>query len=90
MNKFTHGNGLAAREHLAEGLPITRLESLVLYGIQNLSDLVKNMRREGWLIESKHVSYAAAVRRVNEHAVLTPPPNLPIRDIQLTEYWVSK
>ena len=90
MNKFTHGNGLAAREHLAEGLPITRLEALVLYGIQNLSALVKDMRREGWVIESKRVSYAAAVRRVNEHAVLTPPPNLPIRDIQLTEYWVSK
>ena len=90
MNKFTHGNGLATREHLADGLPITRLEALVLYGIQNLSDLVKNMRREGWLIESKRVSYAAAVRRVNEHAVLTPPPNLPIRDILLTEYWVSK
>ena len=90
MNKFTHGNGLAAREHLAEGLPITRLEALVLYGIQNLSALVKDMRREGWIIESKRVSYAAAVRRVNEHAVLTPPSNLPIRDIQLTEYWVSK
>ena len=90
MNNFRHGNGLAAREHLAEGLPITRLEALVLYGLQNLSDLVKNMRREGWLIESKRVSYAAAVRRVNEHATLPPPPNLPIRDIQLTEYWVSK
>ena len=89
MKNFKHGNTLAAREHIADGLPITRLEALVLYGVQNLAQVVSSMRREGWVIKSKRVSYAAAVRRVNEHAVLTPPSNLPIRDIQLTEYWVS-
>jgi len=36
------------------------------------------------------VPYAAAVVRVNQHAVLEPPPNLPIREIQLTEYQISK
>ena len=90
MKNLNYGNTLASREHIADGLPITRLEALVLYGVQNLAQVVSSMRREGWVIKSKRVSYAAAVRRVNEHAVLTPPPNLPIRDIQLTEYWVSK
>lgn len=90
MNNFRYGNTLAAREHLADGLPITRLEALILYGVQNLAQVISSMRREGWVIESKRAPYAAAVRRVNEHAVLTPPPNLPIRDIHMTEYWVSK
>ena len=90
MNNFRFGNTLAAREHLADGQPITRLEALVLYGVQNLAQVVSSMRREGWVVESQKIAYVAAVRRVNEHATLTPPPNLPVREIQLTEYWVSK
>ena len=90
MKNFKFGNTLAAREHLADGLPLTRLEALVLYGVQNIAQVVSSMRREGWLIESHKIAYVAAVRRVNKHATLTPPPNLPVREIQLTEYWVSK
>jgi hypothetical protein len=36
------------------------------------------------------VPFAAAVKRVNELAVVQPPANLPIREIQLTEYWMEK
>ena len=50
---------------------------------------MSDMRRQGWVIESRNVPYATAVRRVNEHAVLQPPVNLPVREIQLTEYWVN-
>jgi hypothetical protein len=85
-----NGLALAAKEHLASGQPITRLEAIVLYGVANLPDLVKEMRREGWVIKSRNVSYAAAVNRLNEVAMLHPPRNLPIREIQFTEYWVSK
>ena len=81
---------LAAREHLAGGQPITRLEAMVLYGVANLPDVVKEMRRQGWVVRSRLVPYAAAVVRVNQHAVLEPPPNLPIREIQLTEYQITK
>lgn len=90
MSKLKFGMALAAREHLASGAPITRLEALVLYGVSNLTDLISEMRRQGWVIESRLVSYAAAMARVNRHAVLQPPPNLPVREIQLTEYWVGK
>ena len=90
MKKNTYGLALAAREHLVSGKPLTRLEALVLYGVSNLTGLISEMRRQGWTIESRPVSFALAVRRVNEHAVLTPPPNLPIREIVLTEYWVSQ
>lgn len=84
------GLALAAREHLAGGQPLTRLEAIVLYGVANLPDIIKEMRRQGWVIESRLVTYAAAMKRLNEVAELRPPKNLPIREIQFTEYWVSK
>lgn len=90
MKAFHYGLALAAKEHLAAGQPLTRLEAIVLYGVSNLTDLVSEMRKQGWVIESRLVTYAAAAARINRHAVLQAPANLPVREIQLTEYWVSK
>jgi hypothetical protein len=90
MKSTKYGLTLAAREHIASGQPITRLEALILYGLSNLTDLVSEMRKNGWIIESRKIAYAAAVKRLNEHAVLVPPKNLPIREIVMTEYWVNK
>lgn len=85
-----NGLALAAKEHLLSGQPITRLEAIVLYGVANLPDVVKEMRRQGWIINSRNISYAAAMTRLNEVALLQPPKNLPVREIQFTEYWISK
>lgn len=87
-----HKNGIAiaAREHLLSGQPLTRLEAIILYGVANLPDIVKEMRRQGWVINSRLVSYAAAMNRLRQFAELTPPSNLPIREIMFTEYWLSK
>lgn len=90
MKSPRYGLALAVREHLMGGRPITRLEALILYGISNLTDVISEMRKEGWTIESRPIPFAAAVRRVNEHAELRPPDNLPIREIQLTDYWLVK
>ena len=90
MMTFKHGLVIAAREHLLEGKPLTRLEAMVLYGVPDLTKLISDMRKQGWTIHSQKIPYAAAARRVNEHATLRPPKNLPVREIQLTEYWVSK
>lgn len=90
MNTIVHGLASAAKEHLLSGQPLTRLEAIVLFGVANLPDVVKEMRRQGWIIKSRSVSYAAAMVRLNKVATLKPPANLPIREVQLTEYWVSK
>ncbi len=90
MSKMKYGLALAAREHLASGQPITRLEALVLYGVSNFPDIISEMRKQGWVIQSRTGTYAAAMARINKHAVLQPPPNLPVREVMLTEYWVSK
>lgn len=90
MSTMKYGMTLGAREHLASGKPITRLEAMVLYGVANFPDIVSEMRKQGWVIESRLVTYATAMARINQHAVLQPPANLPIREVMLTEYWVSK
>jgi Helix-turn-helix domain len=90
MNSVNHGLVLAAREHLLEGKPITRLDAIILYGVPDLTKLISDMRRDGWIVQARRIPYAAAARRINEYAVLQPPKNLPIREIQLTEYWIAK
>ena len=90
MSSMRHGMTLAAKEHLASGQPLTRLEALVLYGVQNLPQVISDLRKDGWIVDSRLIPYAAAVTRVNQHAVLKPPANLPVREILLTEYWVNK
>jgi hypothetical protein len=90
MKTFRQGLVLAVREHLAEGKPITHLEALTLFGVPGLTKVVSDLRREGWVIKSRTVPFMAALARVNEVAKLAPPTNLPIREIRLTEYWMSK
>jgi hypothetical protein len=85
-----HGNELGVKEHLLSGKSITGLEALLFYGVSYLTTAICRIRKEGWIVKSRRLPFAAAVKRINEHAVLKPPENLPIREIQLTEYWVSK
>jgi hypothetical protein len=90
MKTFRHGLVLAVREHLAEGKPITHLEALTMFGVPGLTKVISDLRREGWVIKSQTVPYMAALARVNQVAKFMPPANLPIREIRLTEYWMSK
>jgi len=90
MKGLRYGLVMAAKEHLAAGKRITRLEALVLYGVSNLPDVISELRRQGWVIKSRPAPFAAALTRLSEHAKVVPPANLPTRDIMLTEYWVSQ
>jgi hypothetical protein len=90
MNSVKHGMKMMVAEHLSGGDPITRLEALTLYGVQNLPEQIRELRREGWNIQRRKVTFIEAVRRVNKHASYTPPKNLPTKEIILTDYWLSK
>lgn len=90
MTSVRNGLARAAKDALLGGKPLTRLEAMVLFGVANLPDVVKAMRKDGWIIEQKLVPYAAAMTRINEHAVLKPPPNLPIREVMVTEYRLAR
>ena len=84
------GLNLAAKEYMIEGNPLTRLEAIILFGVSNLPELVYELRKDGHIIKTKKIAYAASMVRVNKHAMFQPPSNLPIREIMLTEYWVSR
>ena len=88
MKKITHGLTDAVKEQLLTGKPITRLEALIFFGVSNLTDVISELRKKGFVIQSQQVPFAKAVARINMHATLVPPENLPVREIVLTEYWI--
>ncbi len=90
MNLKRQGMVLAVKEHLTQGNPITQLEAITLFGVPSLTKIISDMRRGGWVIKSRLIPFAAAVTRVNKYASLQPPNSLPVREIQITEYWVNK
>jgi hypothetical protein len=90
MKNNTFGKSLGMKEHLLSGKPITAIEALMFFGIPSLTGPIYSIRQEGWVVKKKRIPFAKAMKRINEYAVLKPPKNLPIREIQLTEYWLSK
>ncbi len=90
MSKQKYSAETAAQEHLLEGKPLTRLEAMVLFGVISLPGLIRRLRNKGWIIESRRISFVAAIKRMQPHARVEPPPNLPVRELQLTEYWISR
>ena len=87
---ITHGLAQAAKDHLLSGRPITRLEAIVMYGVANLPDVAKELRREGWIVRTEEIFYAEALVRLNKHATVVPPSELPIREIVVTQYRLSR
>lgn len=90
MTTIRHSGVLAAREHLLSGKPMTRLEAMILFGVPDLTKIISDLRRQGCIIHTRPVTYVAAMLRVNEHAVLQPPANLPVKEIILTDYRVGQ
>lgn len=82
--------GLAVREAMIEGLHITGLEASILFGSQNLYAEVQRLRAAGFIVHSQRVTMISVVRRINKFATLTPPGDLPTKEILMTEYWVGR
>ena len=90
MKTKRYGNTLPAMELLATGARLTRLEAMILFGISDLTQTVFYLRKQGWIIKSQRIPYARALVRLNKSTKVEVPKNLPITEIQLTEYWLSK
>ena len=90
MTKMKYGAKLALREHMYSGAPVNKLDALLMYGVQDLTAEVTRLRAEGEIVKTQRIPYAKAVRQINESLTFRPPKNLPIEQIMLTEYWISK
>ena len=91
MHKTEKFNGhLALLIEMENGRRISRLESQILFGVQNLTADISQMKRDGYMIKSTKVPMARILKRMNEHGTVIPPKELPVRDILVSEYWISK
>ena len=81
---------LALKEHILGDQPVTSLEGMILFGVANTHKTISDLRKQGFVIKSKRIPYLYALRRINEVATLEPPKNLPLKEIHLTQYQLSR
>lgn len=81
---------LALREHMLEGNRVSLLEAILLFGVQSLNAELARMKKEGFLIRNQRVPMAKIITRTNKYVQCAVPNALPYREIQMTEYWVSR
>ena len=68
---------IALREHLLGGNIISKLEALLLFGVQNLTGEIHRMRKDGFSVKSQRVPMTKILARTNKYAVCQPPTDLP-------------
>ena len=76
--------------HMLDGQPMSSVEATILFGVQNPTAELRRIRRAGHLLQKQNVPYAKILRRINQYCKLQPPANLPVREIMMTEYWISR
>lgn len=87
MTKYRPSEAL--REHLLNGNPVTLLEAMLLFGVQNPNAELTRIKKAGFIVSSKPVPMAKIIRRLNEQINCSLPSNLPYKEISFTEYWVQ-
>ena len=80
----------ALLEHMLEGHKVSTLEATLLFGVQTPTAEMTNIRRKGFLVKKELVPMAKVLRRLNEVCNCIPPSQLPVREILMSEYWISK
>lgn len=90
MKTKRYNGGDAMREHILDGNCISELEAIILFGVQSFHAKLTNLKRDGFILKSQRVPLLKIIRRVNTFATYEPPKNLPVKEIKMTEYWLSR
>lgn len=90
MKKAKYGKTTALKEYLISGEKISFIEASLFFGVGNLWNQIRLIKKDGFIIKSKKVSMAKIIKRLNEKIVCKPAKNLPLKEIELIEYWISK
>ena len=80
----------ALKEHMLKGNKVSRIESLVIFGVQNFTAVLSILKKDRFIIKKQPVTMAKIIRRMNEYCDCKPPKNLPTKEITMHEWWVSK
>ena len=84
-----YGAVSALTDHMLKGNRVSRIESLVIFGVQNFTAVLSNIKKEGYIIKKEPVAMAKVIRRINKYTSCKPPKNLPIQTIIMHEWWIS-
>ena len=87
--KSRYSARIALKEHMLSGGKITVLEASTLFGEQSLSALIYTLKKDGFIIKKQSIPLARVVRRMNQFCVFTPPKNLPVIELKITEWWIQ-
>ena len=60
---------------------------VAIFGVSDLMGVISDMRREGFLIHKRKITFGQASRQTKQFVVYEPPKNLLEDEIYLTQYW---
>tara|TARA_Y100000768_G_C23942813_1_gene666012 strand:- start:260 stop:532 length:273 start_codon:yes stop_codon:yes gene_type:complete len=90
MKNLRNGNHSALKEFMLHNEPISRLEATLMFGTQNLPTSISSLRKDGFIIKSQKIPMITVLKRLQKYCICKPPSNLPVKEILVTEYWVSR
>ncbi len=85
-----YGAVSALTDHMLKGNRVSRIESLVIFGVQNFTAVLSNLKKDRFIIKKEPVTMARILRRINQYATCKVPKNLPTKNIIMHEWWVSR
>ena len=89
-NTVKYGAVSALTDHMLKGNRVSRIESLVIFGVQNFTAVLSNLKKDRFIIKKEPVTMARILRRINQYATCKAPKNLPTKNITMHEWWVSR
>lgn len=81
---------IALEEHLYKKLPITRLEAITLYGVNDLLSAIRRLRNSGLKIERSVITQEQALKRLQKVIKCSPPKGTPFKELKTSEYRLVK
>ena len=90
MKKLKFSHITAFKEHLLNGNRISQLEAILLFGVRGFNAEITRLRKDGFLIKNNQITFTKVLNRLNKYTICKAPHNLPIKEISLTEYWISQ
>ena len=88
--RIKYGNSEELLEYMLDGGTVSILEAILYFGVQSPNRAFTQFKRKGFIVKKKSVSMAKVMVRLNKNIKCNTPKNLPIRDIIMSEYYISK
>ena len=87
--KLKYGNSEALLEYMLNGKNISILEAILYFGVQSPNRAFTSFK-EKVFNKRETASMAKIMVRINKNLKCHTPKNLPIKEINMSEYFISK